>query len=202
MPGFRKQEDIAQAIEAAQRMARMISDILDISKMEAQQMKLAVGECNLVEVIRLSLDDPAFLVGTRQIVFEPVSQPIIVRADAEIVMRIVQNLLANALRLTPADGVVRVGIASEGDHVRIFVRDNGPGIPADLHRKIFDKYAQAIAAPSSRQRTFGLGLAFCQLAVEAHGGCIGVDSEAGEGSTFWFTLPGARHALEESSLLD
>ena len=67
--------------------------------------------------------------------------------------------------------------------------DTGPGIAADFHRKIFDKFAQVDTTTSARNHTTGLGLAFCKLAVEAHGGRIGVDSQEGNGGTFWFTLP-------------
>jgi signal transduction histidine kinase len=190
--GAETQVDLASAMRAARNMARMINGILDVSKMEARMMKLDVAECDLVQVVAQSLDDFESLIGARQIAFEHPQSPVLVRADQGIVSRIVQNLLANALRLTPAGGKISVGIAVEPEHVRVFVVDNGPGIPADFHHKIFDKYAQVDAPTSSRHLTSGLGLAFCKLAVEAHGGRIGVDSEPGSGSTFWFTLPNSR----------
>jgi signal transduction histidine kinase len=176
-------------MHAARSMARMINGILDVSKMEARMMKLEVCECDLVRVIGQSLDDFESLVGARQIDFEHPTPPAVVLADEEIVARIVQNLLANALRLTPSGGKIRVGIVIEAEHTRVFVTDTGPGIAADFHRKIFDKFAQVDTRTSARNQTTGLGLAFCKLAVEAHGGHIGVDSQEGNGSTFWFTLP-------------
>jgi signal transduction histidine kinase len=112
-----------------------------------------------------------------------------VLADREIVSRIVENLLANALRFTPADGEVRVGIVVEAEHMRVFVADTGPGIPPDLRDSIFEKFVQVGGSALPRNRSTGLGLAFCKMAVEAHGGRIGVDSELGKGSNFWFTLP-------------
>jgi two-component system sensor histidine kinase/response regulator len=187
--GVQTQADVASAMHATRHMARMINGILDVGKMEAQMMKLEVCQCDLVRVIGRSLDDFESLVGARQIAFEHPTPPAVVLADEEIVARIVQNLLANALRLTPAGGKIRVGIVIEAEHTRVFVTDTGPGIAADFHRKIFDKFAQVDTTASARNQTTGLGLAFCKLAVEAHGGRIGVDSQEGNGSTFWFTLP-------------
>jgi signal transduction histidine kinase len=112
------------------------------------------------------------------------------QVDRDLVSRVIQNLLANALKFTPARGSVRVTVVQGTDVVRVEVADSGPGIaPADRER-IFEKFGQVSARAEGRQyASTGLGLAFCKLAVESHGGCIGVDSEEGEGSTFWFTLP-------------
>jgi signal transduction histidine kinase len=190
--GPETREDIANATAAARHMARMINGILDVSKMESQMMKLQVSECDLVQVVGQSLNELESLVGLRQIAFEHPTPPAVVMADSEIVVRIVQNLLANALRFTPLDGKICVGIVPGAEQTRVFVTDTGPGISADFLGKIFDKYAQVESAANGRGHTTGLGLAFCKLAVEAHGGQIGVDSEQGAGSTFWFTLPSRR----------
>ena len=187
--GAETQEDVANAFHATRSMIRMINGILDVSKMEAQMMKLDLRECDLVQVVGNSLDDLESLVGARRLAFERPAAPAGVLADHEIVSRIVQNLLANALRFTPADGEVRVGVVVEAEHVRVFVADTGPGIPPDFHESIFDKFVQVDGSALPRNRSTGLGLAFCKMAVEAHGGRIGVDSELGKGSNFWFTLP-------------
>ena len=187
--GAETQEDVANAFHATRSMIRMINGILDVSKMEAQMMKLDLRECDLVQVVGQSLDDLESLVGARRLAFERPAAPAGVLADREIVSRIVQNLLANALRFTPADGEVRVGVAVEAEHMRVFVADTGPGIPPDFRESIFDKFVQVDGSALPRNRSTGLGLAFCKMAVEAHGGRIGVDSELGKGSNFWFTLP-------------
>jgi signal transduction histidine kinase len=186
--GAETQEDVASAMHATRNMIRMINGILDVSKMEAQMMKLDLRECDLVQVVGQNLHDLESLVGARRLAFERPAEPARVLADQEIVARIVQNFLANALRFTPADGEIRVGIVVEAEHVRVFVADTGPGIAPDFHRSIFDKFVQAGASALPRNLSTGLGLAFCKMAVEAHGGRIGVDSEPGKGSTFWFTL--------------
>jgi two-component system, sensor histidine kinase and response regulator len=195
-PGSQLGADARKARDAAHTMTRMINGILDVSKMEARMMKLEVSECDLVQVVGHSLDELESLVGARHVAFEHPLPPAVVLADQEIVRRIVQNLLANALRLTPTGGEVRIGIVVEAEQTRVFVTDTGPGIAADYQRRIFDKFAQLETTTATRNHTTGLGLAFCKLAVEAHGGRIGVDSEQGSGSTFWFTLP-SRPALVE-----
>jgi signal transduction histidine kinase len=187
--GAETQEDVANALHATRNMIRMINGILDVSKMEAQMMKLDLRECDLVRVVGQSLDDLESLVGSRRLAFKPPAAPARVLADQEIISRIVQNFLANALRFTPADGEIHVGLVAEAEHVRVFVADTGPGIPPDFRESIFDKFFQIGGSALPTNRSTGLGLAFCKMAVEAHGGRIGVDSELGKGSNFWFTLP-------------
>jgi signal transduction histidine kinase len=100
---------------------------------------------------------------------------------------VLTNLVDNAFKFIEEDGWVKILLREEPGHLRVSVMDNGPGIPPECHGKIFEKFGQV----ENRQRRLGagLGLAFCKLAVEAHGGRIGVQSEVGHGSTFWFTIP-------------
>jgi len=115
-----------------------------------------------------------------------------VPADREIFRRIVINLVGNAAALSPEGGKISVSAAkSEGDEALVVsVQDEGPGIPKEYQERIFDKFFQA----GSRQQSYGkisvgLGLTFCKLAVEAHGGSIWVESEPGHGARFSFSLP-------------
>src|SRR6266536_3039983 len=99
-----------------------------------------------------------------------------------------ENLISNALKFTKSDGTIRISVERNEADVTISVSDNGEGIPRDRHEHIFEKFGQTSSGRRHRHST-GLGLAFCRLAVEAHQGKIGVQSEPGKGSTFWFTLP-------------
>jgi signal transduction histidine kinase len=108
------------------------------------------------------------------------------------------NLLANAFKHSPDGAGVEVAVDGSADHVRVAITDCGPGIPAEDQARIFDKFAQLESR--SRRSGFGIGLAFCRLAVEAHGGRIGVMSEVDRGSTFWFVVP--RHPPEQPTLRD
>ena len=117
----------------------------------------------------------------------PTFQPCLANYDADLVGRVVTNLLANALKFAPADGTVRLTLGLEDGQVRVALTDTGRGIAPEYHLRIFEKFGQAELR--DKHVGTGLGLAFCKLAVEAHGGQIGVASQPGQGSTFWFTLP-------------
>jgi len=105
---------------------------------------------------------------------------------------VLTNLVDNALKFTPARGKVTVmaeRAPGEEGFIRCAVRDTGPGIPPEYRERIFDRFVQVQDARTGRRRGTGLGLTFCRLVVEAHGGRIWVESEEGQGSTFYFTLP-------------
>ncbi len=108
--------------------------------------------------------------------------------DADVIRRVLENLISNAVKFTPPDGTICVRIQRNVADVTISVDDDGQGIPPDQCERIFEKFGQTESGRQHRHST-GLGLTFCRLAVEAHGGKIGVRNESGKGSTFWFMLP-------------
>ena len=177
----------------AEDLLNMISSILDVSKMGAGEMKLQRETCDLNALLRAVVATTQPL-GNRTVtvcVQEPAQT---VTVDVGLIRRVIQNLISNALRYTPADGNVRVAVSASASEVRIAVTDAGPGIAPEDHQRIFEKFGQ-VGDPSNRVGT-GLGLTFCKLAVEAHGGRIGVESEEGKGSTFWLVLPRGPHPRE------
>ena len=111
--------------------------------------------------------------------------------DPNLIRRVLQNLISNALKFTDKDkGIITVFIEiTAEDKMRVSVADNGNGIPLEYREKVFDKFCQVAEHKQSKGYSTGLGLTFCKLAVEAHGGRIGLESEMGMGSTFWFELP-------------
>jgi signal transduction histidine kinase len=109
-----------------------------------------------------------------------------------LVRRVVENLVGNAIKFTPAGGTVRVGVVADGGLVRVSVTDDGPGIEPELASRLFEKFVTG-RRPG---RGSGLGLAFSRLAVEAHGGTIQVDATSGRGATFHFTLPADQAPVE------
>ena len=181
---------IDEALKSAKQMTQIISDVLDVSKMEGKQMKLQPAECDLGGAVEAGISTLRPLFGSREVRFVPPKSPAAVLADSEIISRVIQNLLANAIKFSPKEGgLIRLSVESSGNRVCVSVQDNGPGIAPEYRQRIFDKFAQ-VELPDGRQKdSTGLGLTFCKLAVEAHGGKIGVDSEEGKGSTFWFELP-------------
>jgi K+-sensing histidine kinase KdpD len=185
------QSDVAACRATAQRMIEMITTILDVNQIEAAAMKLALAPCDLVATTRGVITEMRALATDRHVVLEPATPSVRVIADARLVGRVVQNLLANALRFTPRGGTVRIAVDARASGVRFAMCDEGKGVPEVARTRIFEKFGAL--DPEARGHSTGLGLPFCRMAIEAHGGAIGVDANDGRpGSTFWFTLPADR----------
>jgi signal transduction histidine kinase len=135
------------------------------------------------------MSDMESLKEAREMNLDAPPVPVTVVADKDLILRVIQNLLGNALKFTSSDGWIHLDIQPDGNRVCVKVRDNGPGIPVEYQERIFEKFGQVEARAHRQKFSTGLGLTFCKLAVEAHGGSIGVESEIGKGSTFWFVLP-------------
>ena len=179
--------DFDMALTSGNTLNEMVSSLLDVSRMEAGEMPLARREVDLREVVAGAIDSLGAMVKRCRVVFAPPEQPVMAHCDPEVTRRIVANLVSNAIQFTPPEGEVRIAVSSGGHSVT--VTDTGPGIPPQYHARIFEKFGQVEMREGGRKYSTGLGLAFCKLAVEAHGGEIGVDSEVGRGSTFWIVLP-------------
>ncbi len=181
--------DVEMALHATRTIIRLVNSVLDVSKMEGTEMRLQLAPADIAAVARESIDELESLVGTRQLVRDWPEDPVMAVVDRDVVARVMQNLLGNALKFTPATGLITVAVEANDDMVRVAVLDTGPGIPREYRERVFEKFGQVEALSRGQRFSTGLGLTFCRLAVDAHGGRIGVDSEVGRGSTFWFVLP-------------
>ena len=175
---------------STERLLQMVDSLLDINKLESGHEELNLTDCDLTDLSRRILHDYEPLRENRRFIFDAQSLPVHVICDSDLISRVIRNLFMNALKFTPQSGTIRIEVestecAGKKKCARVSVHDNGLGIPSHYIPKIFDKFVQV----ESREYSTGLGLTFCKLAVEAHGGLIGVESEEGKGSTFWFTLP-------------
>jgi signal transduction histidine kinase len=179
---------IPKASACIKRLLNMVGTVLDVSRLESRQMELHPASADMGELVgsavELAGSRPKDIRITRQL---PESAPQVV-VDAEVIQRVVTNLVSNAVKFTPAGGEVTVRVQPAGEGVRLEVQDTGPGIAPEYHEKIFQKFGQVEERSQGRLPSTGLGLTFCKLAVEAHGGRIGVESSPGEGSTFWVEL--------------
>jgi signal transduction histidine kinase len=182
-------EDLDTAMSAAARLSEMVSSLLDVSRLEAGQMPLNKKQTDLQSIIEGALHSLGGLTKNRNVTFTPPESPLSALCDPDVTTRIVANLVANALKFTPASGEVRVSAIPAGDLIRVAIDDTGPGIPEQYRQRIFEKFGQVDERQAGHKHSTGLGLTFCKLAAEAHGGSIGVESEVGKGSSFWFTLP-------------
>jgi signal transduction histidine kinase len=171
------------------RLRDMVTTLLDISRIESNAMPLEMKGCDLREVITNALASLGALAKESTVLFEPPADSTDALCDPEISRRVVANLVANAVKFTGRSGEVRIALNRVSDGVSVTISDTGPGIPPEYHKRIFDKFGQVTARNEGKKYSTGLGLTFCKLAIEAQGGRIGVESEIGKGSTFWFILP-------------
>jgi PAS domain S-box-containing protein len=180
---------ISIAMRATERIQRLTDSLLDINQLEAGQ---PVGNRQLVSPVELvaeALDAVLSMAQGKEIEIETILSEDIsdVNVDADMIRRVIINLLENAIKFTPAKGKIWIGAKNEANFVRFWVEDTGPGIPAQERERIFDKFTRLHT--QSGRRGFGLGLAYCRLAVIGHGGRIWVESETGSGANFQFALP-------------
>lgn len=191
---------LTQAQRGADNMREMITTLLDVGRLEAGQMPLRMESHDIGAIARDAAARFAPVLGDRTLHCEVPPEPVLISCDADIVRRVLENFINNALKFTKSDGTISLDVEPEETGVTLSVRDNGPGIPSDQHACIFEKFGQTDNGARQRHST-GLGLAFCRLAIEAHAGNIGVQSEVGKGSRFWFTLPLRQSAGREPAPL-
>jgi signal transduction histidine kinase len=162
--------------------------MLDVSRLESGKLELDREPADLADIAREAIATLRPLAGERTLLLEA-GPAVPIAVDKNLLRRVVVNLLANAIKFTKPDGHIRIGVQLAEGHPRVAVTDDGPGIAPEQHQRIFEKYGQT--ATGARRGGSGLGLTFCKMVIEAHGGTIGLDSALGRGSTFWFTLPPA-----------
>ncbi len=191
---------LAMAQHGNEQLLDMINQLLDISQLESERMPLRREPVAVADLLQRTAERFALLANATainlQVEVEPDLPPI--QADTALIGRVLSNLVDNALKFTPDGGQVRLWArrappdAPPG--VLIGVRDTGPGIPVEYQGELFKKFRQ-IGSPAGRRRGTGLGLYFCRLVVDSHGGQIWVESQAGEGSNFVLRLPAERGAV-------
>jgi PAS domain S-box-containing protein len=187
-----QEELVGIASGGARTLLGMVNDLLDISKMESGTFAPERQPVEAASLVGQSMAQVALLARQKRVTLESRAAPglPVVAADEEKLRRVLVNLLGNAIKFTPTGGTITVCAERRGNDNLVFsVADTGEGIPADAVERVFDKFAQVESRRAGRKMSTGLGLTFCKMAVEAHGGRIGVDSELGKGSVFWFTLP-------------
>ena len=173
--------------EAGTVMQALIDELLDVARLESGHFQLAPAPCRVAALFGTiaSLFHGRAAGANVELAIEPAGD-LEVRADRARVVQVLQNLVGNAFKYTPAGGRIAVAARRDGDRVRFEVSDTGPGVAPDQRARLFDRYWQG--RPRGRG-SLGLGLYICKRLVEAHQGEIGLTSEPGHGSTFWFTLP-------------
>ena len=184
------QQLLSNARHSGHTLITLVSEMLDVSKMEAGKLQLTpepVDMSALLQENAAAVEGLMQLEGqTLRLEAEPGLPP--VTCDRHLIGRVIANLLSNAIKHTPAEGVITLRMERRPVEVIISVVDTGSGIPPEYLGRIFEKFTQAEKDVRAHRGT-GLGLTFCKMAIEAHGGRIWAESAVGQGSTFSFALP-------------
>ncbi len=172
-----------------QHLLRLINDILDLSKIEAGRLQLAIESVLVKTSFDEVVDSLRPLADKKsQTLVRQASSDLSVRADATRFKQMLMNLLGNAIKFTPQGGRIELAAQQLGEVVRVEVRDSGPGIPPEEQQRIFEAFYRLSQTDKTPEGT-GLGLAITRRLVELHGGYLGLESQPGSGSCFYFTLP-------------
>ncbi len=190
---------IGRSRSSAERMHRMILDLLDIAVLEEGRFQLKPEAIDTVAMARLVVEEAGVSAERKNVKLEleTSSEDCTVDGDPSVLRRVMDNLLANALEHSPSDTRICLGVCQREEGIEISVADEGEGIPPEHRDKIFEKYARLDLKKSGASANRGLGLTFCRLAVEAHGGTIWVEDAPGGGALFRVLLPTYEDAAAE-----
>lgn len=191
-------------IRSVRQLRRLIDNLLDMERIESGESFIKTDWANLHDIMSnaVELVQPLAVEANQhfQFIFADNLPPL--SLDADMILRVIVNLIENALKYTPSGGLITIGARIKDNKVWVNVQDSGEGIPKELQESIFEKFNRA--HQETHHKSVGLGLTFCRLAIKAHQGEIWVESEVGKGSNFIFTLPlpfnDADNASDESQL--
>lgn len=172
------------------RLTFLIEDLLTLSQLESGQIILHLQSAHLFPIVERVLDDLQSAAAQKSLTLQNLVSPdAVANVDADRLEQVIYNLVDNAIKYGRSGGSITVASETSDDTFKILVRDDGPGIPPDAKDRIFERFYRVDRARSREQGGTGLGLAIVKHIVQSHGGKVWVESELGQGSTFFFTLP-------------
>jgi signal transduction histidine kinase len=187
-----QQRSLQRADLQIQRLTLLLDDLIDLSRIRLGKLDIQAERCDLGALVREAVESEQLSHPDRLIVLEQAPDtPMHVLIDPNRIGQVLTNYLTNALKYSAADQPVRVGLDAAGQQARVWVRDQGPGIPPQEQARIWGLFHRVpgIEVQSGSGIGLGLGLYISKTMIEQHRGTVGVESSAGQGSTFWFTLP-------------
>lgn len=189
------------AAAEADRLMRLINDILDMRKVESGKLELALDAFDASDLVRKAIEGIDSLAHQSQVTIKNEANTALdVYCDGDRILQVLSNILANAIKYSPSPGKVIVACEKSGSSCKISVRDFGPGVAKNQAHKLFGRFEQLRAKDGKNRAGSGLGLAIAKAIVEQHGGEIGVELPDGGGSIFWFSLPLAEDEIESLEL--
>lgn len=176
------------------RLIGLINDILDIEKLEAGKLDMVMEDVPLSNVFERSEQAVNTFAANNGVILDIRPSQLAVHADGDRLVQVIVNLVSNAVKFSPKGASVTVTSKEiPGGLIEVHVTDRGRGIPEAFKNRLFQRFQQVEASDAKKKGGTGLGLAICKGIVEQHGGTIGVESEEGKGSTFWFRIPKAKN---------
>ncbi len=180
---------VATIAMQAERMSRLIADVLEVSRLDANRLVLRRTATDLVSLLQTCVAETGQLDGDHPITLVAPDGPLVGEWDPDRVYQVVQNLLMNAVKYSAAGEAIEVRAVGAGDTACVSITDHGVGVPPEALPHLFDRFYRADNVIGSGAKGLGLGLYICKGLIEAHGGTLWAESVLGAGSTFTFTLP-------------
>lgn len=193
------QKAIAIAERSATRLIGLVNDLLDIEKLEAGKLEMHFELIPIAPVFESSVESVKPFADQHEVKLEWEDTDAVAYADGDRIVQVLINFLSNAIKYSPKGESVVLSAVQHEDELEVRVTDHGRGIPATHVGSLFQRFKQVERADATKKGGTGLGLAICKAIVEQHLGTIGVDSELGKGSTFWFRLPSREVAASKST---
>lgn len=184
-----RQRMVRIASSNSERLVALINDILDLQRIEAGGAAIHPTECDSGDLVRRSVEAMGALAAEKgvELLSSPAAFPVF--AEDERVIQVLSNFLSNAIKFSAPGSRVEVGSIPREGEAAFYVRDEGPGIPAEMLEKIFERFQQVDSSASRAVGGTGLGLTICRQIAELHDGRVWAESEVGVGSCFWFSVP-------------
>ncbi|MEH0152557.1 tetratricopeptide repeat-containing sensor histidine kinase [Limibacter armeniacum] len=189
--------------QMAKQMLQLVNNMLDVQKFENAEVQLNLEDFSLTALVSEVIEQVRPLLSEKNVTIIPkVESAVGVRADREMIFRVLVNFLTNAIKFSPNNSTIEIEVVQVEKKVEISIHDYGTGIEKSKVAEIFNAYTQVDARKSGGVASTGLGLSFCKLAVEAHGSTILVDSELGKGTSFTFSLPESEEIVDHEKLTE
>lgn len=182
---------LARANQQVSIESRLVEALLDVSRIEMHKFELSLKPCNLITLIEQVLADQRHITHDRRIdLYLPPQEQVPVLIDEDRITQVLSNYLTNALKYSPTHSAISVTLTVENTTAHVYVGDQGPGLTPSEQEHIWERFYQTVPSMNrGGEGGLGLGLYITRIIVQQHGGRVGVESEPGQGSTFWFTLP-------------
>lgn len=185
----KKQERLTRVTTNIERLLKLIDELLSIQKLGAGRLVGVLAPTEAQSIIKEAVNAVSDYAEQQGISVAWETSNCVVLADSDRLVQVIVNLLGNAIKFSPRQSQIKLSVEERPEQIEISIIDHGRGVPENMRTTIFEQYVQTSIQDGQRGKGTGLGLSICKSIVEAHNGTIGVDSNEGQGSRFWFTIP-------------